>query len=168
MPRKGEPLSSLEEGLLSVITDRSLDESQKISQISILIRDRGASDFSWILPLLPRSLHNRAKIIIHSIQNKVSINDSGQVILPTGQNLGSILDLIKYTVTPGSFSKFRPLEASVWVQFLKENKAPRSGFAPDKYDHKPQRTTKIQMRDPVGTAVVKAHRPKIIWQAFDN
>ncbi len=96
----GQGLTKLEEKLLSTITERNITESEKLTLLSDLLREHSAPNLSWILPLIPKSLQSKAKILLHSIRDKVKVDQDGQAILPTGQNLGSILDLIKYTISP--------------------------------------------------------------------
>ena len=78
-----------------------------------------------LVDLLPKNLQNRARMLLHYIEN-VNVNDAQRIVYSDGSVGSHIVDLIRYAVSP--FVKTRPID---WPQFsalLESNNVPVSAL----------------------------------------
>ena len=77
--------------------------------------------------LLPKNLRGKAKILLHYLNEVLKLDENDRVIYADGYVGSSVLDLIRYFVSP--WVKHRPLDAPRFKDLMNEAGVPESAIA---------------------------------------
>ena len=86
-----------------------------------------AMNFSTLVELLPKNLRNKARILVHYLENKITLNEHQRIVYENGEVGSYLLDMIRYYVSP--LVKQRPVDAPDFESVLKNLGVPSSALA---------------------------------------
>ena len=81
-----------------------------------------------LIPLLPKAIRNKAKILAHHLIKHINIGSDGQVIYPDGSTGASFIDHLKYFASPPSMRISAPFDVVKMKEILKNTHAPQSSL----------------------------------------
>jgi hypothetical protein len=113
----------------SWLNARQVENEKSPNHISIS-EVTGPQSFAQMAELLPKNLRNRAKILLHYLEGKVTLNEHERVQYNDGAIGSHLLDIVRYYVSP--LSKARPLDAPQFEQLITNIGVPSSALAPGK------------------------------------
>jgi len=88
------------------------------------------TEFMALADVLPKSLKNRARLLLSHLYGKVELSENNQVIYPdTGKSGSHLLDLARYFLTGKQFSSLRPVDTPQFAQLLLDLSTPKSSLA---------------------------------------
>ena len=84
-------------------------------------------NFSTLVELLPKNLRKKARILVHYLENKITLNEHQRIVYENGEVGSYLLDMIRYYVSP--LVKQRPVDAPDFESVLKNLGVPSSALA---------------------------------------
>jgi hypothetical protein len=86
--------------------------------------------FAQMVELLPKNLRNRAKIMLHYLEGKITLNEHERVQYSDGAIGSHLLDLVRYYVSP--LAKARPVDAPKFEAVMQSIGVPASAYVQKK------------------------------------
>lgn len=126
--------------IASILLSDSMKEENQREEIRKLLDSAEPSerkthekidDALSIVQLLPRTLHGRAKILLHHLLRLVRIND-GIVELKDGTIVGTLVDILKFYCSPKNYNAPIPPGFETLNKMFVDHMVPQSAFAPEK------------------------------------
>ena len=122
-------LSGWKKEIAKSLLDSKSSENEIIAKIQEVINNQsGITEYMIddIIPLLPKNIRNKAKIISNHLLKHIKIGDYGQVIYPDGKQGGSFIDHLKYLCSPSSINVSVPFDIVEMRKLLESTNAPKS------------------------------------------
>ena len=104
------------------------EDDQAIGSIRDIVTKHGGNKdelaVDQLIPLLPKAIRNKAKILAHHLLKHIKIGGNGQVIYPDGTEGASIVDHLKYLCS--TMKSKAPFDIDVMQELLEKTNAPKS------------------------------------------
>ena len=103
------------------------DQPQKsVAPISIRETETHTRKLSDMVEILPKNLRNKARVLLHYIEGKVTLNAHERIVYGDGHVGSYLLDIVRYYVSP--LVKTRPLDAPRFEKLMLEIGVPTSAI----------------------------------------
>ena len=116
--------------IATAILDTKVEDETVVDQIRhILSKTAGRSEAAMVdevIPLLPKAIRSKAKILAHHLIKQIKIGEHGQVVYPDGTDGSSLIDHLKYFASPPQMRVAAPFDADKMRDIISKTHAPLS------------------------------------------
>ncbi len=120
--------------IATAILNTKAEDEAVVGQIHhVLSKTAGRSEAALVdevIPLLPKAIRSKARILAHHLIKHLKIGEHGQVIYPDGTDGSSFIDHLKYFASPPNLRVVAPFDVDKMREIISKTHAPLTSVRP--------------------------------------